>query len=582
VAVSINYRMLGLLPPPPGESLPIFPERIPDWLPAELDSQGRTIQQFVDTIAAAVEDQATAVNWLVANAASYNIDPGMMAIGGYSAGAISSLALGVGAVDGASAPVRAVLSVAGGLFGWETAVDPNDPGVFIMHGTADVTVPYAEAGFLQDALTTAGVPHESWILPGQAHAGLTPIFVQDPTQVFEFMIDQLTPVPEPSTFVLAGLGIGFGLLCLWRKRRPAACVLPIVVLALCLTVSSAAHAVTIDTVPVGNPGNAADSTGYGAVSYAYNIGTYEVTNSQYAEFLNAKDPTGIDQLGLVSNDLLTYGGIERSFANPDGSKYFAKTGSSSTPVTFVSWYHAIRFANWLHNGQGSGDTESGAYTLGSLGPGGVPTDGNSIARNPGATVFIPSEDEWYKAAYYNPADDSYFEYPTSSDTAPTATTPPGLGNSANYDFAVGSVTNIGAYGASASPYGTFDQGGNAAEWFEGLVSVSLRGKRGGSYVFGSSDLSSSSRYGFYVENTISDVGFRVATVPEPSSLVLAGLGIGFGLLCLWRKRRAAVFVLPIATPVLCLGAPSAAPNRSTARSIGIPAATPGTASRRSP
>ena len=81
--------------------------------------------------------------------------------------------------------------------------------------------------------------------------------------------------------------------------------------------------------------------------------------------------------------------------------YTAKPNMGDKPVNFVSWYDAIRFANWLNNGQGDGDTETGAYTL--LGGTPTPSNGSSITRNPGATWFLPSEDEWYKAAYYQPA-----------------------------------------------------------------------------------------------------------------------------------------------------------------------------------
>ncbi|MEY4243206.1 MAG: hypothetical protein RLZZ245_791 [Verrucomicrobiota bacterium] len=56
--------------------------------------------------------------------------------------------------------------------------------------------------------------------------------------------------------------------------------------------------VTIDYISVGNPGNAADSTGYGAVTYAYQIGKYEVTNAQYTAFLNAVDPDGANTNGI--------------------------------------------------------------------------------------------------------------------------------------------------------------------------------------------------------------------------------------------------------------------------------------------
>ena len=148
------------------------------------------------------------------------------------------------------------------------------------------------------------------------------------------------------------------------------------------------------------------------------------------------------------------------------------------PVIFVSWYDALRFANWLHNGQGSGDTETGAYTLdgGTL----TPSNGLSITRNAGALWFLTSEDEWYKAAYHqnDGVTANYFDYPTGSDTAPIAEPPAGGSNSANYEQVFDVLTVGGAYTASDSSYGTFDQGGNVWEWNESLI-LDRRGFEGG-------------------------------------------------------------------------------------------------------
>ncbi len=220
VAVSINYRKLGLLPPPPGAPLTPVPERFPDWLIPELTAAGVTVEQYLATIAAAVGDQAMAVNWLAANAATYNVNPSWIAAGGYSAGAVSSLALGVGAVDGAVADVGAVFAMAGGLFGQEPFIDASDPGVYILHGTLDTTVPYSEVGFLTDALTANGVPFDSRIVSGAGHSSTTlrNALLADPDPFFEFMAVQLgVPVPEPSTFVLMGLAALA--LVKWRRRR---------------------------------------------------------------------------------------------------------------------------------------------------------------------------------------------------------------------------------------------------------------------------------------------------------------------------------------------------------------------------
>ncbi len=304
-----------------------------------------------------------------------------------------------------------------------------------------------------------------------------------------------------------------------------------------------ASAVTINTVPVGNPGNTADTevmiqdgtTGYGSVSYNYRIGTHEVTNSQYAEFLNAKAAS--DPLALYSpfmGNVSDIGGITRSGSSPSFT-YATIAGRGDKPVNHVTWYDTIRFANWLHNGQGSGDTETGAYTL--LGGTPTPSNGLSITRNAGATWFLTSEDEWYKAAYHknDGVTGNYFDYPTASNTAPTAEAPPGGSNSANYWPTLSDLTDVGAYTGSDSPYGTFDQGGNAWEWNEALISGTFRGIRGGVPDFSSDPLLSSYRGDdFNPAFDFSVWGFRLATIPEPSSAVLAI--VGCGILWWWRKR----------------------------------------------
>ena len=301
-----------------------------------------------------------------------------------------------------------------------------------------------------------------------------------------------------------------------------------------LAVTWAAHAsaVTISTVPVGNAGNAADTTSYGAVSYDYRIATTEVTNAQYAAFLNAKAAS--DPLALYNTSMGSgFGGITRS-GSSGSYTYAAIAGRENMPVNHVSWYDSIRFANWLHNGQGSGDTETGAYTL--LGGTPTPSNGLSITRNAGALWFLPSEDEWYKAAYHknDGTTANYFDYPTASDTAPTAEAPAGGSNSANHTFVVSDLTDGGAYTASDSPYGTFDQAGNVWEWNEALIGSS-RGVRGGTLSATSFYLQSSYQGSYTPSGGAWDVGFRVATVPEPGTAVL-GM-VGCVLVLWWRSRR---------------------------------------------
>jgi len=343
---------------------------------------------------------------------------------------------------------------------------------------------------------------------------------------------------------------------IWEGRLMKASVFVAIHMVAFLLFASA-HAVTISTVPVGHSGNPADHTGFGSVGYNYRIGTTEVINAQYTEFLNGIDPTGANTLALYNTSMSTNarGGINFNALAANGSKYEIKPGRDNNPVVFVSWYDSIRFANWLHNGQGSGDTENGAYTLGALGAEGIPLDVNSITRNAGARWWLPSEDEWYKAAYHknDGVTGNYWLYPTSTSADPYSDQPPGSdapdpSNTANfykddriangYDdgYAVtGSVfsnssqnylTDVGAYTLSISPYGTFDQGGNASEWNDTLIpstcfSASCRGFRGGAWFsFLSDDLLASRRIFTFPAMESFTSGFRVASIPEPAPLEL--------------------------------------------------------------
>jgi formylglycine-generating enzyme required for sulfatase activity len=146
-----------------------------------------------------------------------------------------------------------------------------------------------------------------------------------------------------------------------------------------------------ELISIGNPGNNHDNTGFGAVGYKYKIGKYPITNSIYCDFLNLKAQS--DPYGLYNTNMQTQipGGILRSGVSGSYT-YSVKTNMGNKPVVYITWTDAARFANWLHNGAGAGSTETGAYTMS-----GSRTD---ILKNSGALFWIPSEDEWYKAAYY--------------------------------------------------------------------------------------------------------------------------------------------------------------------------------------
>jgi sulfatase modifying factor 1 len=330
------------------------------------------------------------------------------------------------------------------------------------------------------------------------------------------------------------------------------------------------RAITIPTVPVGDAGNPNDpTTGFGGVSYAYNIGTTEVTVGQYTAFLNAvaaNDTYSLYNPSMASDFHIA--GIARSGSS--GSYTYSVIGSANHPVTYVSWGDAARFANWLSKGQptgteGPGTTETGAYTLN-----GAMTDAAlmAITRNAGATWSLPNENEWYKAAYYQPAaaggdSDGYWLYPMKTNGVPYSDQPPGatpnnthVGNFYNDDgspngyddgYAVtGStslsssqnyLTDVGAYASSAGYYGTFDQGGNVNEWNETAVDSSDRGLRGGSWAYTPVlfFMQASFRYSINPSFDSYNFGFRVASVPEPDGVMLCFVGLI--VLALGRGRK---------------------------------------------
>jgi formylglycine-generating enzyme required for sulfatase activity len=305
---------------------------------------------------------------------------------------------------------------------------------------------------------------------------------------------------------------------------------------LSLLIPSSTSAVAMDWTPIGNPGNACDPQPLGclgAVSYAYNIGTYEVTNAQYAEFLNAK---------AVSDTLFLYnasmgsdaGGITRTGTSGSYS-YNVTAGRESWPVNYISFLDAVRFANWMNNGQGGADTETGAYTL--LG-GAIPTNRFTVTRNVGATILLPTEDEWHKAAYYSPSG-VYYEHAAGSDLAVTCAAPTAAANHANCGNAVGGPTEVGSYTGSTSPYGTSDQAGNVWEVTE-LINPELTSQRvirGGAFNSSTFFIGASSlRPPADTDFEDASRGFRLVMIPEPGTglLVIAGM-LG---LAGWRRTRA--------------------------------------------
>ena len=288
------------------------------------------------------------------------------------------------------------------------------------------------------------------------------------------------------------------------------------------TFGSGANQFSMDFVAIGNPGNAADTTGSpnpaGAVAYTYNLGKYEVSRDMITKANSA------GSLGITLQDMTSYGG-----------------NGVNRPAAGISWNEAAKFVNWLNTSTGGTAAYKfvgGTFQLWSAGDAGY--NANNLFRNSLAKYWLPSSDEWYKGAY-GKADGSWSNFPNGSDNAPTAVISGTAANTAVYgqSEATGPADITSAGGLSA--YGTMGQGGNVWEWNETAIDGSNnivgenRVLRGGAWSYDSSFLGASSRPSQFPTNDNVDIGFRVASVPEPSALALFAVGLG-GLVMMRRRR----------------------------------------------
>ena len=288
------------------------------------------------------------------------------------------------------------------------------------------------------------------------------------------------------------------------------------------TFGTGANEFTMEFVTIGNPGNAADTTGSpnpaGSVAYTYNLGKYEVSRNMIIK------ANAAGSLGITMNSMNSFGG-----------------NRLLTPATGITWYEAASYVNWLNTSTGGTAAYkfdgSGTFQLWSSTDAGY--NANNPFRNSSAKFWLPSTDEWYKGAY-GKADGSWSNFPNGTDSAPTAVAGGTDANTAVYGQSVltgpADITNAGGL----SVYGTMGQGGNVLEWnetaYDGINSGAgeNRNLRGGQWESASSALGASSRtsYNPSIEDVL--VGFRVASVPEPSTGLLVALGLS-GLLLRRRK-----------------------------------------------
>jgi formylglycine-generating enzyme required for sulfatase activity len=285
-----------------------------------------------------------------------------------------------------------------------------------------------------------------------------------------------------------------------------------------ITFGSDANQFQMEFVKIENARNTADTTGSpnpaGRVDYVYNIGKYEVSRDMITKANAAAS------LGITLADMTGYGG-----------------NGANRPATGISWNEAARFVNWLNTSQGY----QAAYNFTTSGVndnitlwGPEQYSGINKFRHKDAYYFLPSMDEWYKAAYGSPSG-TWYNYANGSDSAPSAVASGTSGAVYNGQSGPADITNAGGL----SKYGTMAQNGNVWEWMESSYDGSNnspsenRELRGGSWGDDSGTLDASNRDSFDPPYEDDVNGFRVASVPEPSS----GLLVLLGLSAVLRRRR---------------------------------------------
>lgn len=263
----------------------------------------------------------------------------------------------------------------------------------------------------------------------------------------------------------------------------------------------------------------------------------------------------------VSRDMIikanTLGGLQIS---PSPMGFVTGGPRADMPATNVSWNEAARFVNWLNTSNNFapaykfstqpgdvGYSSNANISLWQLGDAGY--DASNPYRNRLANYVLPTADEWYKAASYDPnangGTGGYWNYATGSDTVPTAVASGTAAGTAVYNQAFSQGPADITLAGGLSPFGTMGQNGNVWEWEETSFDLnnslgwSSRGFRGDGWFSSSSGLSRHS-YDPWV-GSLDVIGFRVASlssvVPEPNSLVLTTCVAVCGLLTRGSRRK---------------------------------------------
>jgi formylglycine-generating enzyme required for sulfatase activity len=327
--------------------------------------------------------------------------------------------------------------------------------------------------------------------------------------------------------------------------RAESAAAPLTADAMAPATSAVSRSGLTDFVHVDHPGNPPDPVfSHGAVAETYEIARHELTNADYAAFLNAvarlSDPFALYETSMGDG---LFGGIVRR-KETSGFVYAAREGWGSRPATYLNWYRLTRLANWLHFGRpatGASEfgTTEGDATLGAYDTRNFPVVDSDevvrellpVGRNRGARYFLPTEDEWFKAAYYDPTRPDgrpYWTYPVRTDEPPDNQRPPGGMHSVNHvvdNFCIGMpfvLTEVGAFPLAKSYFGTLDQGGNVWEWTESWrvsksskdwrANEAARVLRGGSATYTSIGVSAANADPGHPNHALAVYGGRIARI----------------------------------------------------------------------
>jgi hypothetical protein len=312
----------------------------------------------------------------------------------------------------------------------------------------------------------------------------------------------------------------------WKLALPCALALCLATRANADTFGIGGNAFVIPFVTVGNAGNADDagagggsySSPYGGVAYDYRMSIREIPQEAITKATN---------LGMTN--------------------VTAGAWTIIQPAALMTWFEAAAFVNWLNTSTGHQaayqlDAGNTTLTLWSSGDA-WQLGGENLYRHKDAYYFLPSEDEWYKAAYHknDGVTANYWDYATASNSIPTAVASGTSAGTAVYNSVTASPAAVNNDGG-LSAYGTMGQNGNVWEWSESAYdgtnnsSSELRAVLGGGWFNAESALRSSLRSSDVPAFELNYIGFRVASVPEPSAAILSLIGAAG----IFLKRRHSV------------------------------------------